>query len=406
VYLLYFQNLLKSRRLLVIFFVLTAVFLIYLNSRVAIFSFVLCNGLLFFASIKYSLLEKGGKALYFLISILLVTGIFLLTQKSGSTTGRLFIYKVVFLNFKSYFLGGGVNSFTEIYPGYLKGYFEITGVTNLDDLANVTVPEYAYNEFLQIFIELGLVELLLFSVSFFPVLNRKRLLHDTKYLCVLVLLLNSFVSYTFHNAILYTLLIILLAVIHKEHLLSQSVILPNRLVTNVVSILLITTGSLLGIVYYHFHNLKMKTTHNSNASCTELKNDYFCLDKVYKRDSKFINNYSKAMLYNCNDTILATNILKKAKKEIPEYENLLLLGEIYFSRNLIDSAELNFKEAVKYLPNRFIPLYYLQNISLLKGDTIKAKLYAERILYLPVKIPSIDITIAKLNAENFMKILK
>jgi tetratricopeptide (TPR) repeat protein len=67
------------------------------------------------------------------------------------------------------------------------------------------------------------------------------------------------------------------------------------------------------------------------------------------------------------------------------------------------SAEVLIKELISMVPNRFFPRFELVDVYLKQGDTIQATQEAKRILAMPVKIPSQEISNIKTSLLEVIK---
>ncbi len=118
----------------------------------------------------------------------------LVNLKFQSTLGRLFILKISFniLNSRNIFFGNGIDTFARLYSDSQFEYFRLNKYS-INEYNNAGYIEYAYNDFLEIFIEYGLIALLIVLTILM------RIFRNTKFLSNINLKLFLVFCMTFNS---------------------------------------------------------------------------------------------------------------------------------------------------------------------------------------------------------------
>lgn len=112
-----------------------------------------------------NLYVKYKKKIWIFLSVILVVailgliGVYLL--KKDSADGRILIWKIPISMIKDYPLGVGLGNFSGAY-GEAQGNYMASGKASAMEEYVAGSPEYAFNEYIQLFIEVGIVSFILF----------------------------------------------------------------------------------------------------------------------------------------------------------------------------------------------------------------------------------------------------
>jgi Tfp pilus assembly protein PilF len=85
-----------------------------------------------------------------------------------------------------------------------------------------------------------------------------------------------------------------------------------------------------------------------------------------------------------------------------QYEYNLIIGNAYLMNGKLDSSKKYFLQAHYLIPNRFIPLDNLLNMAILSIDKVSAIHYAEKIISIPIKVPSMRVDKIRNDAQLFL----
>ncbi len=288
--------------------------------------------------------------------------------KSDSAYGRLFIWEnTCKAIFHRPLLGYGAGSFPEIYGKMQADYFASGDYTGLEERI-AGAPEYAFNEYLQLGVEGGIILLLLFVTLVFWGLRQG--IRNKEYAAssgLLSLLLFSFSSYPFQLLSFLPLGVLLLAVCATAPNKNLSSLRHRIGVLLLMAVLL--AGNIAGV--YKLRNMRELSDRlyyikvlQDHSSLKEAATGYGRLYDYFKHNFNFLMKYA-GCLYAQKRYEEAIAILERAKL-ISCHPNIYnVQGQCYQASGNFVQAEECFKKSTHLLPIRIYPYYLL------------AKLYAE-----------------------------
>lgn len=312
-------------------------------------------------------------------------GLLILFINVNSFTGRLFIWKHIIANIPAVdFLGEGFGSFKPIYSEWQSQYFkDHQKWSKFHFLADM--PSFAFNELLHYYVEFGLLAVVTFIVV--AIVNVRMTSREIPIIskCLassnLSILAFSLVSYSLHSTWIISLFLV-------NHLLLiifffKKARYPIYLITFTIVIL----------TYNKF--VKYQTDVSSwmylqTIPITEItvkENTYSELLPKLSKNQYFLNDYCNFLLQN-NTPDSAIKIAFENRESMNQYEMQLIFGQAYFRKNQLKKSIECFKEAHYLIPNRFLPLSYLMQVSLVAKDSLAAEQYAKEIIKTPIKIAS------------------
>ena len=311
-----------------------------------------------------------GSVLLVFLSLLIF--FFLFQMKVDSANGRLFIWKNTFQAvLESPLIGYGPGSFSSVYGKEQLAYF-ISGKNTEEEQWVADAPDYAFNEYLQMLVEGGVVLLLLFG-TFVLLIFRKGLLNKEYGGCagLISLLVFSLFSYPFQILQFGVLFIIIMAIcVNKSEMKVKQVKYP-------IHILILSLGLFVGgIVGFSSLYSSKKLPEEwyyayilyQNKSFEHSIREYEKLYKYLNHNASFLLGYAKC-LAECEKYNLSNERLKRME-EICCYPVVWnLQGKNYQKQMRFREAEVCYKTSMLLLPNRIYPYYLL------------AKLYAEPLFY-------------------------
>ena len=339
------------------------------------------RGLLFMGS-------SAGIASLFIFWLLSMT-------KQDSSDGRKLIWKITAGNIHPgrIIAGTGYGSFPIEYP-YWQGQYFAGAVQDAREALLADFTRTAFNEYLQTFVESGLIGSIVLLLMIFAVFSRyKTWFSDRQYFPVAFSVLSIFLSagfyYSFHCAPLFVLLIILSAVL-SPHSSGMRVIRMNNLLSR----------ACVGLLFIFFLVLSFQDLCDcihvrawEEANVRGYQLDRGASD-VYERQAGYFNNNGVFLcnygeyLYATGEYEKAAGVLLRAALLYPNERSLLYLGEAYLKNGEPAKAVGVFKTLNDIVPNRFSPKYQLFALYRNAQDSVTASYYARMILALPVKIPS------------------
>ena len=327
------------------------------------------------------------------------TGVYNL--KRGSADGRLFLWKVASgaIAEKPVF-GYGLGNFAGTYGQAQYGYF-ILGVDEKEAMT-ADSPAYAFNEFIQIGVEQGIVGLLLFlGIIIIAVASCIKSQGKAGVLgAIVAVLVFGFTSYPLSVLPICIAFVTLLALSNEEN---NSFVLPKGVF---VAISIILAGS---CIYFTVRIKPLRQAYLSYRNTNEIITlKYFDviedLEKLYPLlagANDFVFSYgqslSKMEYYDKSNKIL----LKGASRSSdPMFYNLI--GNNYLALGETEKAEEYYWKAYYTLPNRLYPLYLLAKLYHETGQDEKAKEMAMRLLEKEPKVMSTAVREMKDYARKIM----
>ena len=327
------------------------------------------------------------------------TGVYNL--KRGSADGRLFLWKVASgaIAEKPVF-GYGLGNFAGTYGQAQYGYF-ILGVDKKEAMT-ADCPAYAFNEFIQIGVEQGIVGLLLFlGIIIIAVASCIRSQGKAGVLgAIVAVLVFGFTSYPLSVLPICIAFVTLLALSNGEN---NSFVLPKVVF---VAISIILTGS---CIYFTarikplrqaYHSLRVLTM-TAQYNQYDYSKDFQELISYLNKNYKFMFSYGKALAaQNKFDESSGVLIKGASRSSDPMFYNLI--GNNYLALGETEKAEEYYWKAYYTLPNRLYPLYLLTKLYHETGQDEKAKEIAMRLLEKEPKVMSTAVREMKDYARKIM----
>jgi tetratricopeptide (TPR) repeat protein len=324
--------------------------------------------------------------------------LFLFHFKEDSSLGRLFVWKVSLLNIKEYIFNGvGFGGFEYQYNKWQAEYF----MNHPDDIANAQLADYisfAYNEFLHVFIETGIIGLFIFiAVIYFVIRNTLiRIKKGNKITLLFIIPFSisffsfvtiSLISYPLQNIHLLIFFFTLIAILSYD---MPSLIEINRFRMPItIAILFMTAAFSFSRFVYIKPYMKWK-----EADISYHNEDYSLSVQIYSntidylgKDALFLQYYGKS-LQMAGEHSKSVEILTESIKKRTDQQAYICLAIDNIGMQMYDSAETNLLYASSLIPNRLYPVYLLAKVFYSIDDLEKAKMYVNKGLNIPVKIPS------------------
>lgn len=330
--------------------------------------------------------------------VLIIVGYSLFQLKVDSANGRLFIWKVsVMAIMEKPLLGHGTGNFASAYGMAQEKYFSQKEFTSTEELVAGS-PEYAFNEYLQIAVEYGvlflLVVLLIIVFCLWIGITEKRLSACAGLISVLVFAFSSYPMQIPGFAIAF------------YFLLAACVVGSSRIYT----LLFIIMIALLGSYYWRYNQYEFckewtscKMLYNIGAY-QSAKDSYEKLYPKLNDRGTFLFEYGHC-LHKLKEYDASTEIMEEAITHSCDPMILNIIGKNYQATGEYEKAEEYFIRSTHRLPGRIYPYYLL------------AKLYAEPEYWHPEKLrqavevvltkePKVQSTAIREMREEVKKLLK
>jgi O-antigen polymerase len=348
-------------------------------------------------------------------TIIIIAFIKLYNFKPESAFGRILIWKVALLAIKERPLDGyGFNAFQVVFAPFQAAYFSAEPRTNREQMVAGSV-RWAFNEYLQTAIELGIIGCLLLIVIFAYALfckaenslSRQQFLFFTAARAsVAGMAVFAFFSNPFHSLPIALLFFFSLSIVSCFLPTLKNKDLPASV--NIVSLLLILFVSI-----------------NFCKNQPEIKQGYREWNYALRlcrlgKDELAIENFEKAKLVLGNNGLLlqhygsslifqnkyqeALTILCEAKKYYYDYELCITLGDCQEKLDNNEEAIKNYQLAGSIIPHKFYPRYLLALLYKKIGEREKAFEIANELINKPVKIESEEISKIKTEMNEFIEL--
>ena len=368
-------------------------------------------GVLIVLTIRFDLWMKGkrfirknkSRAVVFVslcVVIIAVAFAGIYNLKRGSADGRLFLWKIAAEAMaKEPVFGVGLGNFAGAYGQAQYNYFS----KGIDEKEAMTAdcPVYAFNEFLQIGVEQGIIGLLLFLGVI--ILTIRSCMRDRQKAGVLgaivAVLVFSFTSYPFSVLPICIAFVVLLALATEKGKNVKS-IYP------IIFISLLFAGSLYCIEYektlIEIYRGRKSLSIIKVSKYNDMTDEYRQLYPYFSRYHDFMFDYGQA-LSNLNRYKEGNEILIEgaSKSSDPMFYNLI--GNNYRALKQFEKAEEYYFRAYYTLPNRLYPLYLLSKLYHETGQDEKAKAMAKKLLEQKPKVMSTAVRQMRDYARNLLK---
>ena len=324
-----------------------------------------------------------------LLSLFSISAIGLYQFKKDSTEGRLLIAKLAWqLGMEKPILGQGLGAFEQKYNLTQAAYFECGGASEKEifTASHVKTP---YIEYLLIFIESGIVGLLLF-IAFFLFLLLSDLQKEQKskqfqaaYAGILAFSVMALSNFVFAITAVVAIFVIYAAFLSSfETNFSKKIILQRNHVFS-LAILMILLGGAFGTYQYVMADAFIKVKKASYLIKKEKYEQAIQLldnqkEQLYFSDQWLINY---GWVYQCAGNY--SSALEKyqiAEKYTSDPELFMDMSFCYAKLHRFDEAMQKCSTALYIAPNRIQSRYMLMNIFLEKKDTLSAEKVAKEIM--------------------------
>ena len=357
---------------------------------------------------------KKTSLLFVIVAIIIIVsyaGNALYHLKPESAQGRLLIYKIALGICKDQpLLGTGFNTFAREYNFYQADYFALgTGSETEKWLADAN--QMAFNEYLQIAVETGLIGLaLLLTVGGVLIYYRKQI--HTPYAIGAVGALSTLAccacfSYPFHEISIVVLVGLMLSIAGTDFK-------PLSISTSVKMQKSIPVGTLLVTVFLCYYSIKSISlvsrwerlvSHTSVSDFEDVREQYALLYAQLDNNPYFLYNYGIELVL-AKEYEQGILVLQHTCHYFIDTDILCYLGDAYKGLNQYDKAESNYQLASNMVPVKFYPLYCLAKLYSETGRKKESLAMAQTIINKDIKIASYMVTTIKNEMRQFIEAQK
>ena len=354
-------------------------------------------------------------ALLLIVFLLFNIAVFLYQYKEQSSSGRLFIWKVSMQMIADRpIFGFGYDKFAVEHNNYQANYF----ATNSDAKEEKEIADsvkYAFNDYIQIATETGLIGLILFiGLIFFSFFkgcknerddNKQNNLLISSRSSLLAILTTAMFSYPLRTIPIYMALFLFFSIVSTafSHKVMEITFSKNR--RKFLSIVGIGL-----IIVFSVNQAKKFQASKEWAKAFKLlrQGDYEIAMKVYdslyptlKYNNFFLFNYG-AELSVLGQFQKSVDLLKEAEANLNDIDLYIYLGNSYVGLGEYENAASCFTKASLIMPVKFYPKYRLVKIYQETHQNEKAINLAREIVNMPVKVPSDIITNIKKEMQELL----
>ncbi|MDP2887581.1 MAG: O-antigen ligase family protein [Bacteroidota bacterium] len=389
IYLLYQTRATLTRNLLLTYILLALSIIVFTRCRTAILGIV-AVGIFFLTKNNWTPIHRTVRLVLIGVLGLTFSGFLLLIiEKSESLTGRLLIWQASFVKIIGKPLWGyGISSFHQVYPDAQRIFLENNLNSNYSYVADT--PKWAYNDFIELWLEGGLFTALAFLMILISVLYCWKLQKhfnfngdNIAFLAATIFFVLSISNFAF------TAWPVLLVFVINLAWCSQ--LCPNNIQIRIVpklgfalSLALLTGSIVVGTATYKNVLFQYKFNKVGGLPLIEQREFYSNSAKRYQNYTPFAFNHA-AFLCSENRTQEALSALHHIYNREPSYQTTYQLAETYRKMNDYKNAEIYYEESLKFLSYRILPRYHLFMIELLNKNYVKADSIRKQALYLNYK---------------------
>jgi len=313
---------------------------------------------------------------------MLVGAFFLWHIKHDSAVGRLLLWKISALAIADAPFFGNEN-FASAYGAAQEKYFANNDASISEKLAAGS-PDYAFNEYLQIGVEYGLL-VLLFELVILGFIIRKSYREKTFGLsgALLSIMVFAFASYPLHLPVFVAVaLLILFAIIINNSRKIYAIIIP-------VSVLLFASLNLSS------YNQKSQNVSSwtrmqilyRNKCYGDVVNRYSTIYDSMSWNPRFVYEYGHS-LYKTKKYEVAIPILENAARLSADPMPLNILGECHQALQQYTAAETYYCRAANRIPSRLYPHYLLYFLYCDTGNDSLRRIEYEQVMNITIKTES------------------
>ncbi|MDR1563207.1 MAG: O-antigen ligase family protein [Dysgonamonadaceae bacterium] len=316
-------------------------------------------------------------------SVIALSGIYFL--KKDSADGRLLTWKIALKTSVKYPAGVGLGNFSGAYGDEQAAYFASGKASETEEYVAGNA-EYAFNEYLQILVESGIISLLLFCAILVLALKRLLKLNIGLAGALVSLLVFAAFSYPLSLCEFCVTLVVLMSVS-----VNQKETGIKRLRVIICGLIIVAAAPLLVYRLYPAYQAKQQWERSQyfyhSGLHKEVVKTYRPLYNDLQDRVEFLFQYGRSLSmteqYEESNTVLrrATNISCD-----PMFYNIM--GNNYKALKKNEKAEESYLKASQIVPNRLYPYYLLMKLYDETGEREKALRVAETVLKKEPKVQS------------------
>jgi len=337
----------------------------------------------------------------FIILIIIAGGIGMYKIKKDSADGRMLIWKNTIELIKQNPMGVGIGNFSGSYGHIQAAYFE-SGKGTEGEKRVAGNPEYAFNEYLQICAEQGVIVFLLFiaivGYSLYNGIRRKKIAATSS---LLALLIVAGASYPFSVLPFLIVFVFLLALIHngeKGIAISKPVSVIFAFCGLIIVSLCLYNRYPTYDAYKKWNKVKILYNFGSHKNAVS---EYQEIYPLLSDQIQFLFEYAQC-LSKSEQYKESNEVLEKAVKISCDPMLYNVMGKNFHALRQYSEAEQCFIKSSNIVPNRIYPHYLLALMYIDIGEMEKAQEAAQVVL---TKEPKVQSTAVREMRNEMKKLL-
>jgi tetratricopeptide (TPR) repeat protein len=325
--------------------------------------------------------------------------------KKDSADGRALIWKISLRIIDNNLFGVGIGKFSGEYGEEQANYLASYRATDQEKLL-AGEPEYAFNEFIQICVEFGIIPLIiLIGIFSFTIQFGIRIRRKAEVGSLISLLVFSFMSYPLNLLSFVVVCVLLLsACVSKSYKFTYVNDLKNVFIfdfqtryrwNKILTLsLLITSFAVAAYCLYFRYPVYLAHKEWSKARLFYYSGSYPQAVVRYEKllpylqdDVHYLFEYGQS-LFRASKYKESIEIISKATLISGDPMLYIILGKNYTTIHKYEYAQYCFEKAARMVPHRLYPYYLLSKLYSETGEIDKAKKMAEYVLNKSVKVDS------------------
>lgn len=367
-----------------------------------------CGMILFFYFLKnkkmntyYAIHKKRCIGFLLLLTVLLISGSMgMYYLKKDSADGRMLIWKNAIQTILHHPAGVGIGNFSGSFGKEQAAYFA-AGKGSQQEEYVAGNPEYAFNEYLHICIEQGILVFILFMTimvySLYTGIRRKKIAPTASLLSLLIVCV---LSYPFSVLPFLIVLAFMLAWIHSDEKgisFTPALTAGSALVSLFVVVFCLSNRYPTYQAYKKWYTLYGSTI--SPAVTDTYKEIYPLLADQLNFLFEYAQHLSKSGMYEESN-----QVVEKAVRISCDPMLYNVMGKNYQALRKYTEAEQCFRMAAHIVPHRIYPYYLMALLFVETGEMEKAKTAAQIVLTKEPKVKSTAINEMRVEMKKLMTI--
>ncbi|WP_242691740.1 O-antigen ligase family protein [Desertivirga arenae] len=383
----------KAHKTFALLSVILILFAIYLSSsRTAFLSLVssfvfICNTSTYRKIIRTLILRYW----YAIIVLMVLLIYFLYLLRPGSGDGRILIWKIgIQMIFQKPLLGWGLSGFDNHVGHFIARYFNYS--RNKTEILLIEKVTFAFNDYLQIWIEKGSVGLITFLSLLFFLFTSSIKDSFTRYIkaALVSICVSCSLSYPLEVFPNWFLFCTLIALIPHQRAFSWNLSVGSRynwLIVIIIFATFISAFRKLSSILEFKQESYVANNLVANEQYNSALNIYENIKTGLSYDYTMMMPYAK-VLFETGQFRRSLSIIESVENYHCDPYLYLIKGDNYLQIGLFNRAEASYKYAIKIDPKLMFPKFKLSKFYLRTNQVRKAKEVAKEILSMKAKVRS------------------